>query len=65
MHSEGSASITEITSKGQRSFRLDLGNDDKGKRVTHDFHSRDSAESFKKICEEAWSKGLPPRYAKT
>ena len=51
--------FTAVTTKGQRAFRLDLGNDDKGKRVTHDFHSRDSAETFKKICEEAWAKGLP------
>ena len=59
MNPERSASITEITSKGKRSYRLDLGADEKGKRVTHDFHSRDSAETFKKICEEAWAEGLP------
>jgi hypothetical protein len=59
LNPERSASITEITNKGRRYCRLDLGNDEKGKRVTHDFHSRDSAETFKKICEEAWTKGLP------
>jgi len=59
MPPDHSASITEVTSKGQRYFRLDLSSDENGKRVTHDFHSRDSAESFKQICEEAWAKGLP------
>src|SRR5271168_2512064 len=53
-----SASISEITNKGRRFFRLDLGKNENGKRKTHDFHSRDSAETFKKICEEAWAKGL-------
>jgi hypothetical protein len=59
MQPERIATITEVTTKGKRAYRLDLGNDEKGKRVTHDYHSRDSAETFKKICEEAWAKGLP------
>jgi len=59
INAKRSASVTETAGKGRGYFRRDLGNDDKAKPETHSLDTRDSAETFKKICEEAWAPEVP------
>lgn len=48
------AKIYEVRNRNNvTTYRVDLGKDDSGKRVTYGFDSREEAEAFKKKCDES------------